>query len=104
MGGHRVLRRAAGDGQRSAARAIGAVHEARDTSLIRGGAAWDAVRGARVGPPTAVRRWPWALAAAVLGAAAGGAVAVLVRRLGGQDAPGALEPAELKAVVDRPAQ
>jgi len=102
MGGHLVLRRAAGDGKESAARAVGAVQEALDTSLVRGGAAWDAVRGARVGPPTAVRRWPWALAAAALGAAAGGAVAVLVRRLAGQDPPGAQEPEELEAVVDRP--
>ncbi len=49
-----------------------------------------------------VRRWPWALRAAVVGAAAGGAVAAVVRRVGGADAPDAQEASELKAVVDRP--
>lgn len=102
MGGHRVLRRTAGDRGRWVPRAVGELQGALDTSLVRGGAAWDAVSGARVGPPTAVRRWPWALAAAALGAVAGGAVAVLVRRLAGQDPPGAQEPEELVAVVDRP--
>jgi hypothetical protein len=67
---------------------------------VRGAAALDALRGARVGPPMAVRRWPWALGAAVLGAAAGAAVAHLVRRIEGEDAPGAQEPHELEAVVD----
>lgn len=100
--GQRVLRRTAGDGGWWASRAVGELQEAFDTSVVRGGAAWDAVSGARVGPPTAVRRWPWAVAAAALGAVAGGALAVLVRRLGGQDAPGAQEPEELEAVVDRP--
>lgn len=97
-----ILRQAVAEGAQSAARAAGTVQEALDTSLLRGGAAWDAVRGARVGPPTAVRRWPWALGAAVLGAVVGSAVAVLARRVGGQDAPGAQEPDELEAVVDRP--
>jgi hypothetical protein len=69
----------------------------------RGGAALDALRGARVGPPVAVRRWPWALGAALLGAAAGAAAALLVHRLQGSDAPGAQEPHELRAVVDLPA-
>lgn len=49
-----------------------------------------------------VRRWPWALGAAVLGAAAGGAVAAVVRRVGGADSPDAQEASELRAVVDRP--
>ncbi|MCW2713354.1 MAG: hypothetical protein JWN88_401 [Frankiales bacterium] len=49
-----------------------------------------------------VRRWPWALGAAVVGAAAGGAVAAVIRRVAGADAPDAQEPSELQAVVDRP--
>jgi hypothetical protein len=48
------------------------------------------------------RRWPWALAATVAGAAAGAAVAYAVRRVQGQDRPGAVEPEQLQAVVDRP--
>jgi hypothetical protein len=70
---------------------------------VRGGAALDALRGVPVGPPAAVRRWPWAVAAAVLGAAAGAGVALLAARLQGRDAPGAQEPHELRAVVDLPA-
>ena len=73
-----------------------------DTSSVRGRAAWDALRGDRVGPPVAVRRWPWAVGAAVLGAAAGAAAALLVGRLVGSDAPDAQEPEDLEAVVDRP--
>ena len=46
------------------------------------------------------RRWPWAVGAAVLGAAAGAAVALAVRRLVGQDAPDAQDPEQLRAVVD----
>lgn len=72
-----------------------------DEARVRGGAAWDALRGERVGPPVAARRWPVALAAAVAGAAAGAAVAMVLRRLRTQDAPGAQEPEELEAVVDR---
>jgi hypothetical protein len=64
----------------------------------RGGATWDALRGERV---VAVRRWPWALGAALAGAAAGVLVAVVVRRLTHHDAPGAQEPEQLQAVVDR---
>jgi hypothetical protein len=48
------------------------------------------------------RRWPWALAASLAGAAAGGAVALAVRRVQGQDRPGAVDPEQLQAVVDRP--
>ena len=48
------------------------------------------------------RRWPWALAATVAGAAAGAAVAYAVRRVEGQDRPDAVEPEQLQAVVDRP--
>ena len=48
------------------------------------------------------RRWPWAVGAAVLGAAAGGAIAKLVHHLGGVDAPDAQDPGDLQAVVDRP--
>jgi hypothetical protein len=47
------------------------------------------------------RRWPWALLAAVLGAAAGSAAAVVVRSLEGTDAPDAQEPDQVQAVVDR---
>ena len=54
----------------------------------------------RDAPPA--RRWPWAVLAAVLGAAAGSAAAVLVRSLQGTDAPDAQEPDEVQAVVDRP--
>ena len=64
----------------------------RTTRLVRG--------AARV--PVPRRRWPWALAATVAGAAAGAAVAFVVRRVEGQDGPGAVEPEQLRAVVDRP--
>ena len=72
-------------------------------AAVRGGAAWDALRGERVGPPVAVARWPWALAAAVGGALAGAAVALAVRRMSRPDAPDAQDPADLQAVIDRPA-
>ena len=78
--------------------------EVVDDALVRGDAALTALRGERVGPPLAVRRWPWAVAAALLGAAAGAAAAQLLGRLLlGQDAPDAQEPEDLEAVVDRPA-
>lgn len=61
-----------------------------------------------VGRPTAAacavrlsRRWPWVLGAALIGAVVGKAVAAAARRLEGEDAPGAVEPSELRAVVDR---
>jgi hypothetical protein len=38
-----------------------------------------------------------------VGAAAGSAAALVVRSVEGEDAPDALEPDELQAVVDRPA-
>ena len=80
------------------------VHEVLETGAVRGDAALTALRGGRVGPPLAVRRWPWAVAAAVLGALVGVAAAQLLGRLLlGQDAPGAQEPEDLEAVVDRPA-
>ena len=47
-------------------------------------------------------RWPWALATTVAGAAAGAAVAWALRRVEGEDQPGAQEPDEVQAVVDRP--
>jgi hypothetical protein len=72
------------------------LEETRD----RTSAAYDALRGGPVGPPIAVRRWPWAAAAALVGAAAGAGLVVLLRRLIGQDAPGAQEPEELEAVID----
>ncbi|HWH30941.1 MAG TPA: hypothetical protein VNU26_18625 [Mycobacteriales bacterium] len=81
-----------------------AVGDFLDEPAVRGTAALDALRGVPVGPPAAVRRWPWALGAAAVGAAAGAGVALLVRRLGGSDAPGAQEPHELRAVVDLPGE
>lgn len=82
--------------------AVQAVGEVLGTSAVRGSAAWDALRGGPVGPPVGVRRWPWAVGAALAGAAAGAAVAYLVTRIVGQDAPDAQEPEDLQAVVDRP--
>lgn len=79
-----------------------AYDEVLEAGLQRGDAALTALRGQRVGPPMAVRRWPWAVGAAVLGAAAGAAVALLVGRLVvGRDAPDAQDPSDLQAVVDR---
>ena len=69
-------------------------------ALERTGAAWGVLRGDRIGPPLAVRRWPWALGAALAGAAAGAVVAAMVRKVAPADAPGAQEPHELRAVVD----
>ena len=46
------------------------------------------------------RRWPWAVAAAVLGAAAGAGAVLAARRVVGEDAPGAQEPEQLRAVID----
>ena len=46
-------------------------------------------------------RWPWVVGAALVGGAVGRVVAALARRLEGEDAPGAVEPGELRAVVDR---
>ena len=86
----------------SAGPVVVTLSDALGTSRVRGAAAWDALRGGPVGPPIAVRRWPWAVGAAVLGAAAGAVVALLVGRLQGQDAPGAQDPEDLEAVVDRP--
>jgi hypothetical protein len=54
------------------------------------------------GPSVPSRRWPWALAATAAGALAGACVAYAVRRVEGQDNPGAVEPEQLVAVVDRP--
>ena len=54
----------------------------------------------RTPPPPKRSRLPWAAGAVVAGAAAGAAVAFAVRRLVGQDAPGAQEPDQLRAVVD----
>jgi hypothetical protein len=80
------------------------VEAALQEAALRGGAAWDALRGERVGPPVAVPRWPWALAAAIAGAAAGVAVAVAIRRVAGADRPDALDPEDVEAVIDRPAE
>ena len=81
---------------------VESLQDALDAAAVRGGAAWVALRGGTVGPPVAARRWPWAGGAAVLGAAAGAGVALLVGRLlMGRDAPDAQDPADLEAVVDR---
>ena len=48
------------------------------------------------------RRWPWALAASLAGAAAGAAVAYAVRRSWWGERPGAVDPEQVEAVVDRP--
>lgn len=74
-----------------------------DEPATRGGAAVSALRGQRVGPPVAVRRWPWALGAALIGAGTAAGIVLVRRRLEGQDAPDAQEPHELRAVVDVPA-
>jgi hypothetical protein len=73
-----------------------------EEAAVRGSAAWDALRGERVGPPVARSRWPFALAAALAGAAAGIAIAVALRQLGRPDAPDAQDPEDLEAVIDRP--
>ena len=73
-----------------------------DEAWTRSTAAWDVLRGERVRPPVSVRRWPWAVGAAVAGAAAGVAVAYVVQRLHTQDPPGAVDPETVEAVVDRP--
>jgi hypothetical protein len=93
-----------GDGLREApAGRVVALGEALETSRLRSGAAWEALRGAPVGVPEPARRWPWAVAAALLGAAAGAGVALVWRGLVGEDAPGAQDPEDLQAVVDHPA-
>lgn len=79
---------------------VGTVQGLAEEPGVRGAAALDALRGVPIGPPAGRRRWPWAVAAAVAGASAGVAVAVVLRRWGGTDAPGAQEPHELRAVVD----
>ena len=80
--------------------AVETVSGVLEEALERGGAAWDALRADRVVPAPAVRRWPWAVGAALAGAAAGGVAAVLLRKIAPADAPGAQEPHELRAVVD----
>jgi hypothetical protein len=92
-----VLEEARSRGADLSAEVVAVLDEAR----IRGGAAWNALRGETVGPPVAHRRWPVALAAAVAGAGAGVAVAIVLRRVFAPDAPGAQEPEDLQAVVDR---
>ena len=80
--------------------AVETVQGVLEDAGVRGGAAWDALRGERVGPPVAVRRWPWAVGAALAGAAAGAAAAYATRRLRTTDAPEAVEPEQVEAVVD----
>ena len=68
-------------------------------ALERSGAAWSALRGEQA-PVAPVRRWTWAVGAALAGAAAGAVAAAVVRKVAPADAPGAQEPHELRAVVD----
>ena len=87
------------------AKVVDAVGDALDTGAVRGGAAWSALSRGHVDPPVAARRWPWAVVAAVAGAAAGVALAnVAGRLLLGRDAPDAQDPADLEAVEDRPGE
>ena len=72
-----------------------------DEARVRTTAAWGALRGGPVDPPIARRRWPVALLAALAGAAGGVAVAVVLRRIRTADAPDAVDPEQLEAVVDR---
>ena len=75
----------------------GVVEDVRE----RSGEVVDALSGRRRLP----RRWPWMVGAAAAGAAVGAGAAMLVRRVVGEDAPGAQEPEQLVAVVDpRPAE
>ena len=67
----------------------------------RGSAAWAALRDP-AGDVLPTRRWPWAFGAAVAGAAAGAVVALAIGRVRTADVPGAQDPEELQAVVDRP--
>jgi len=60
----------------------------------RTGAAWEALLG------RTPRRWTFAVYGAVAGAVAGAGAAVLARKVAGQDAPDAIEPEQLRAVVD----
>jgi hypothetical protein len=60
----------------------------------RTAAAWAALLG------RSPRRWTFAVYGALAGAAAGAGAAFLVRRWIGQDAPDAVEPHQLRAVVD----
>lgn len=61
----------------------------------------DRASAVRATPVPAPRRTvSWSVGAAVAGALGGVAVALLVRRLLGSDAPGAQEPDQLRAVVD----
>jgi hypothetical protein len=78
------------------------VEAALEEAALRGGAAWDALRGERVKPPIAAARWPWAVGAAVAGAAAGILVAIVVRRFSAPERPDAQDPEDLEAVIDRP--
>lgn len=80
--------------------AVETVNGVLEDALVRGGAAWEALRGHEVAPVAPVRRWPYALAAALAGAAAGAAAVRVLRAVVPADAPGAQEPHELRAVVD----
>jgi hypothetical protein len=73
---------------------VGQTSAALDEGRVRGLGALNALTGRRP------RRWPWAVAAAATGALAGAAVVLAVRTLGGRDAPDAVPPEQLRAVVD----
>ena len=102
----RVAAGAAAGASAGAGGLAGVLREARGTvasaSEVLEGVVEDALDRAGVvrwgrKPPS---RWPWAAAAAAAGAAAGAGAVLLLRRVVGQDAPGAQEPEQLQAVVD----
>ena len=72
-----------------------------DEAALRSSAAWDVLRGETVGPPAGHRRWPWAVLAALAGAAAGVGVAYALARVRTTDAPDAVDPTQVEAVIDR---
>jgi hypothetical protein len=52
--------------------------------------------------PALRRHWPWVVAAVIAGAVAGGAGAYVLRRVQAGEPEGAVDPAAVHAVVDRP--
>ncbi len=80
----------------AATQAAGSAEQAWDLSRHRGTAAWSALRGEPV--TLSSRRWPWAIVAALGGAAAGAGVAYGMRSRAGS----ATADEEVVAVIDRP--
>lgn len=73
---------------------------AAEVTRIRTTGAYDALRGGPVGPPLAVRRWPWAVAGALSGAGVAVGLVLVVRAVLGRDAPDAQAPEDVEAVID----